>query len=428
MVDGMMLAVYGILIIRLYTNTGIKTVIQKEKTMNIYYIDYENVSSLGLKGIELLSETDEVNLLYSKKAETMKIDMLTQIMASKARIHFLPVHVGTPNALDFQLITLLFLHYTDENRYFIISKDSGYDCCIKTALENGAVNVARFSNIESAVRGKQPERTQRSRRSSRRGQASEETLSSSPALDASATAEETGSIQQQEAQTGASQQQDLQTGASQQQDLRQMQEQHNGENSQDAAPQRSSRRRGRRKSSSGASQEQAVQETEQQAAEVHSDQQPSSQAEEARQVQDPVHDQEIPAQNASSPSQRSSGRGRNSRKNASGNSQRQQNGKDDAQKGNGQHPQNGFERQQNGKDDAQKASDKPVTILSVIRRRNDVQLDLNQIEMIRDALKTTKNKQQFYNYFAKKLGQKKGIELYHSIKSSYTDLINANLV
>jgi hypothetical protein len=64
----------------------------------------------------------------------------------------------------------------------------------------------------------------------------------------------------------------------------------------------------------------------------------------------------------------------------------------------------------------------------VIRRRNDVQLDLGQIDLIRDALKNTSNKQQFYNFFAKKLGQKKGIELYHSIKSSYTDLINANLV
>jgi len=136
--------------------------------MNIYYIDYENVTSQGLKGIELLTEADEVNLLYSKKAETMKIDMLTQLMASRANIRFLPVHVGTPNALDFQLITLLFLHYTEGNRYFIISKDSGYDCCIKTAIENNAPNVFRFPNIESAVNGGQKQRSQRSRRGSGR--------------------------------------------------------------------------------------------------------------------------------------------------------------------------------------------------------------------------------------------------------------------
>ena len=139
---------------------------EKEKLMNIYYIDYENVTSQGLKGIELLTESDEVNLLYSKKAETMKIDILTQLLASRAKINFIPVHVGTPNALDFQLITLLFLHYSKENMHYIISKDSGYDCCIKTAADNNAPNVLRFPSIESASRGMKQDRQQRSGRRS----------------------------------------------------------------------------------------------------------------------------------------------------------------------------------------------------------------------------------------------------------------------
>ena len=135
--------------------------------MNIYYIDYENVSSQGLKGIELLTGEDEVILLYSKKADNVKIDTLTMMMESKARIRFMPVHVGTPNALDFQLVTLLFLNYRDEDYCYIISKDSGYDCCIKTALENDAPNVFRFPNIESAINGGQKPKSQRSRRGSR---------------------------------------------------------------------------------------------------------------------------------------------------------------------------------------------------------------------------------------------------------------------
>ena len=77
---------------------------------------------------------------------------------------------------------------------------------------------------------------------------------------------------------------------------------------------------------------------------------------------------------------------------------------------------------------AKSEADKPVSILSVIRRRNDVQLDMHQIDLIRESLKNSGNKQQFYSYFVKKLGQKQGIELYHSIKSSYTDLVNANLI
>ncbi len=135
--------------------------------MTIYYVDYENVTSQGLKGVENLTENDEVNILYSKKADNIKIEILTLLMRSKAQINFLPVHVGTPNALDFQLITLLFLHYKKENRYFIISKDSGYDCCIKTGIECGADTIARCENIEISLAV--PSSRGRRRRSKRRG-------------------------------------------------------------------------------------------------------------------------------------------------------------------------------------------------------------------------------------------------------------------
>ena len=141
---------------------------EKGKRMTIYYVDYENVNSQGLKGVEHLTENDEVNILYSKKADNVKIDILTALMASKASIRFIPVHVGTPNALAFQLITLLFLHYTKENRYFIISKDCGYDCCIKTALELGADTIARCENIEISLAA--PSEYRSRRRSRRRGQ------------------------------------------------------------------------------------------------------------------------------------------------------------------------------------------------------------------------------------------------------------------
>ena len=124
--------------------------------MNIYYVDFENVSSQGLRGVDALTGNDALIVLYSKKADNVKIDILTELLRSQARIRFLPVHVGTPNALDFQLITLLFLGYSAENQHFIISKDSGYDCAVTTAVENGAVNVARYESVEEAVRGQLP--------------------------------------------------------------------------------------------------------------------------------------------------------------------------------------------------------------------------------------------------------------------------------
>ena len=384
--------------------------------MNIYFIDYENVTSQGLKGIEFLTEADEVNLLYSKKAETMKIDMLTQLMASRANIRFLPVHVGTPNALDFQLITLLFLRYTDGNNYYIISKDSGYDCCIKTALENDAPNVFRFPNIESAINGGQKPKSQRSRRGSRQN-----SQNNSQAAQAQNTVQEAAqdadskqdlvadTVQVQESISSQVQDlinapaQDLINAPAQSQDNADAQEavadaeSSASEDSGDSGRKRTARRRGRRKSSS-ASQAEAV--SSEESAEV------------SKELKEEVHEE---------PSKAKENQHQNQKQN-------QQAGKNQNQKQNQQAKDSQNHNQKQPQQNRDNQNQKPVTILSVIRRRNDVQLDLNQIDLIRAALKNTTNKQQFYNYFAKKLGQKKGIELYHSIKSSYTDLINANLI
>ena len=453
--------------------------------MNIYYIDYENVTSQGLKGIELLTEEDEVNLLYSKKAETMKIDMLTQLMASRANIRFLPVHVGTPNALDFQLITLLFLHYTEGNRYFIISKDSGYDCCIKTAIENNAPNVFRFPNIESAVNGGQKQRSQRSRRGSGRNsqnhsqtaavpiQAQEQNMVQEQDLNAAQeqdmaqeqdlnAAQEQDPYVAQEQDLYVAQEQDLNAAYMQEADVMQPQSTDSAKDagampnhdpitaqtqkadnaqsqdlndldvqaadnapvqsqdveddhdeaadeghasSEDSGRKRNSRRRGRRKSSSASQTEAASAEK---AADARND------------VAEENHEE--PGQTKANRSQKQSRQTKDNQKQAKDSPKQAKDIQKQAQQG--RDNQNQRQPQQNRDNQSQK----PVTILSVIRRRNDVQLDLSQIDLIRDALKNTSNKQQFYNFFAKKLGQKKGIELYHSIKSSYTDLINANLV
>ena len=364
---------------------------EKVKLMNIFYIDYENVTSQGLKGIELLTESDEVNLLYSKKAETMKIDILTQLLASRAKINFIPVHVGTPNALDFQLITLLFLHYSKDNMHYIISKDSGYDCCIKTAAENDAPNVLRFPSIESAERGMKQDRQQRpgrrsGRRQNRQNASPEEVkvvVQQDPAPQPSEMVLETPDPVMAEndlpevvcEQADAMQQTDALSQPDAGREPQQSEETQitsaDTPAQEEPAKKRPARRRGRRKSTSSQAETEAGQD---------------SQPEETPESQKMENKKPAP--------------------------QKQDNRKPDNQK------------QDNQKMDNQK----PVTVLSVIRRRNDVQLDLNQIDMIRNALKTSSNKQQFYNYFVKKLGQKKGIELYHSIKSSYTDLINANLI
>lgn len=357
--------------------------------MNIYYIDYENVSSQGLKGVEALTENDEVILLYSKKADNVKIDILTTLMASKARIRFLPVHVGTPNALDFQLVTLLFLNYRPEDYCYIISKDSGYDCCIKTAAENGAPNVARYPNIESAVNRVPVKKTRRGRR---------------PAQDSDAQADQAHASDSKAASSHHDASADSKTASSR------IENEGDAVVSQETAPvaaddgvkKKPARKRGRKK----ASQTEA-----ENAAHAVKDNAPDAQApEENIQAHDDASEGSQHAKN------QKADKAHDSEKPQEHVLQQRYLSKQFEPK---MQPSSGSSPKQD--------SDRPVSILSVIRRRNDVQLDMHQIDLIREALKSSGNKQQFYSYFVKKLGQKQGIELYHSIKSSYTDLVNANL-
>ena len=75
--------------------------------MSSYYIDYENVHNEGLGGIEKLGAGSRVCLFYSCKADTLKIDVVRQLMGCAAEIRFEKIDTGVENALDFQLITAL---------------------------------------------------------------------------------------------------------------------------------------------------------------------------------------------------------------------------------------------------------------------------------------------------------------------------------
>ncbi len=447
--------------------------------MNIYYIDYENVTSQGLKGVDALTENDEVVLLYSKKADNVKIEMLTMLMASKAKIRFLPVHVGTPNALDFQLVTLLFLNYKDSDHCYIISKDSGYDCCIKTAAENGAPNVARYPNIESAVKGIPAKKTRRSRRTA------QESSVESPSPAAKDAVKDTGKEavpdpvvkgeNNPEPQTDAPQNKKAEAAAPQPAKAKTSQNQKSRSRRQNAKNQSGQNKESQNMNAQSSASDQAktpaaasaVTQTqtneqpkaqkqnnpqEQKSAQAadnsqkqqsartpdNSQEQNSAQAQNNSKTQTPAHGQSMTENQAPNPEQDKNQVQSQTQSQAQVKKQAdvpQNKESDDSGKSapaenvlQQRYLSKQFEPKGLQADKAKSEAEKPVSILSVIRRRNDVQLDMHQVDLIRSALKESGNKQQFYSYFVKNLGQKQGIELYHSIKSSYTDLVNANLL
>lgn len=117
-----------------------------------YYIDYENVHNEGLKGVQKLQQEDKLHLFYSIKADTLKIDVVRQLMDCPATICFDKIVNGVENALDFQLITALMCNYSAEEKYYIISRDKGYDAAIEMAGKQNRDNIYRCRDIEGAIK------------------------------------------------------------------------------------------------------------------------------------------------------------------------------------------------------------------------------------------------------------------------------------
>lgn len=120
--------------------------------MASYYVDFENVGSLGMDGTSLLTAADTVYIFYSNKADTMKMDVVAQIYNTPAKIVFEKVELGTPNALDFQLLTDLFCTIQNsQGESYIISKDTGYDVAVKRGRAMYNFKLWRKKSIRLAI-------------------------------------------------------------------------------------------------------------------------------------------------------------------------------------------------------------------------------------------------------------------------------------
>lgn len=368
--------------------------------MDIYYIDYENVNSQGLAGVELLGPDCQVNILYSKKADNIKIDVLTAMMKSSADIHFIPVHVGTPNALDFQLVTLLFLNYRSENNHFIISKDSGYDCCIRTAAENDASHVRRFRDIETAVR------YMSSRNPSPVPPAAEE-----PTLDAGdSLAEESAppldSAPKQDAGTAPL----PDAGLSLPLDFIDVPSPVSVPAHDDSD-----------------STHQAQDDTDS----TYQGQNDTDSAHQTQDDTDSAHQaQESEAVPSVSPSRR---RGRRRKSKASSAGKAAEEIRNQPAEGSYQpsgHLQDDSDREQKSQPAAPSAAEGRDSlypygrIAETIQKRCGMLPDQEKMKVIREALISAKNKQQFYSSIVRSCGQKEGLELYHTIRCAYNDLVS----
>ena len=121
--------------------------------MVYYLVDFENTREHGLDGIEKLTEDDEVCIFYSKSADHLTFEGCEKLLNTKANVVMYRAEVGSPNALDFQLVTSLgyMIHKNmcenRQSKYCIVSRDHGFDCVAEFWRQTKEVDVKRVENV-----------------------------------------------------------------------------------------------------------------------------------------------------------------------------------------------------------------------------------------------------------------------------------------
>lgn len=97
--------------------------------MAVYLIDFENVTSAGISGIQRLSKEDKVYIFYTVNASNMSFTAHMNLLSSPAEVIYYNVTSGGKNALDFQLASFLgyLISRGEDKDFYIISNDKGYD-------------------------------------------------------------------------------------------------------------------------------------------------------------------------------------------------------------------------------------------------------------------------------------------------------------
>ncbi len=128
----------------------------REPKKKAFLVDFENVKSAGLVGLDQVGPDGEVIIMYSVNSNTISFEMHQKILRSTVKILYYQTRRTGKNALDFQLASLLgyLLASGDYSHLYVVSNDAGFDVLrdfwTSQFIPNGCI-VQRRSNIESCL-------------------------------------------------------------------------------------------------------------------------------------------------------------------------------------------------------------------------------------------------------------------------------------
>ncbi len=142
--------------------------------MNYFFVDYENVQAGGISNnLSMLCDGDVVCVMFSQNCKNVTFDVIEAISMRGARLEALSAGTGAKNALDFQLSSYLGFTvgrtFGENNKFYIVSKDTGYDRICEFWKARG-VSVERIINLggEVVAPGTEPAKTKTSKNRNRR--------------------------------------------------------------------------------------------------------------------------------------------------------------------------------------------------------------------------------------------------------------------
>ena len=106
-----------------------KITAKREWSNMVYLVDFENVTSAGISGIQRLTKEDKVYIFYTVNAANMSFAAQLNLLSSPAEVIYYNVSSGGKNALDFQLSSFLgyLISKGEEKSFCIISNDKGFE-------------------------------------------------------------------------------------------------------------------------------------------------------------------------------------------------------------------------------------------------------------------------------------------------------------
>lgn len=119
----------------------------------VFYIDFENVSQFGLKGILKLTKQDMVRIFLGPKCSKMSLIDADTIFHCDATVELITNDQIGKNALDF--IIMVHLGYDIAKKsgqaFYIISNDKGYDPAISEMKSMTGAVIERLPDVESVL-------------------------------------------------------------------------------------------------------------------------------------------------------------------------------------------------------------------------------------------------------------------------------------